>query len=73
MPSRRWKALSRQLEELRRQFLPTAFDPLGNYPKPLRVQAQTRAFLVLSHAELESFLEEWAKDIAQAAEGLWLA
>jgi hypothetical protein len=35
------------------------------------VQAQTRAFLVLSHAELESYLEEWAKEIGRAAQVVW--
>lgn len=73
MPSRRWQVLSRQTEELRRQFLPAAFHPLGTYSKARQVQSYTRAFLVLAHAEIESFLEDWAKDIARASEKLWLA
>lgn len=56
---------------LRRHFLPAAFDPLGSYANSIRVQARTRAFLVLSHAEIEIYLEEWAKDIARTAETLW--
>jgi hypothetical protein len=44
---------------------------LGQYRDSTRVQAHTRAFLVLSHAEIESYLEGWAKDVAQAAEVVW--
>ncbi|MFN0243472.1 MAG: HEPN domain-containing protein [Planctomycetota bacterium] len=35
------------------------------------MQAHTRAFLVLSHAEIESYLEDWAKDVARACEAVW--
>lgn len=73
MPSKRWNVLRQQVEELREQFLPDTFDPLGLYVNAKRVQAQTRAFLVLTHAEIESFLEDWAKDIARASETIWRA
>jgi hypothetical protein len=43
------------------------------YANSARVQAHTRAFLVLSHAEIESYLEGWAKEIARAAENAWSA
>jgi hypothetical protein len=46
---------------------------LGVYPGARKVQARTRAFLVLSHAEVESYLEDWAKEIARKAEVLWTA
>jgi len=69
--SRQWLALRREVNLLREHFLPDPFDPLGDYPNRAKVQAQTRAFLVLSHAELEAYLEEWAKDIAQACEAVW--
>lgn len=69
--SSRLEALRRQVAVLRRQFLPDPFDPLGNYPDGDLTQAHARAFLVLSHAEVESYLEEWAKDIARAAERVW--
>jgi len=71
--SKRWKQLKREIGTLRKQFLPDPFDPLGVYPKSIRVQAHTRAFLVLSHAEIESYLEEWAKEIARASEVVWLS
>ncbi len=69
--SRRWKELGREIGTLRRQFLPDPFDPLGAYPDPTRVQAHTRAFVVLSHAEIESYLEDCAKSIARASEIVW--
>ena len=69
--SRAWIELKRQIEILRRQFLPASFDPLGRYDEEDRVQAHTRAFLVLSHAEVETFIEDWAKDIARKAETVW--
>jgi hypothetical protein len=69
--SRRLANLKREVALLRNQFLPDPFDHLGVYAEPLKVQAQTRAFLVLSHAEVESYLEEWAKELARAAEDVW--
>jgi hypothetical protein len=69
--SRRLAALRRDIELLRKQFLPHAFNNLGVYPDTDRVQAHTRAFLVLSHAEVESYIEEWAKDIARASQEIW--
>ena len=69
--SKRLVDLDREIEALRRQFLPDPFDPLGTYADSTRVQAHTRAFLVLSHAEMESYLEGWAKEIARAAELAW--
>lgn len=69
--SKRWRELGRQIDALRAQFLPAVFDPLGQYSNPDHVQAHVRAFLLLAHAEVESFLEDWAKDIARAAERVW--
>jgi hypothetical protein len=66
------RELRRDVELLRRQFLPDPFDLLGVYPNQERVHANTRAFLVLSHAELESYLEEWARELARASERIWL-
>lgn len=63
--------MAREIESLRAHFLPDPFDPMGTYADASRVQANARAFLVLSHAEVESFLEEWAKEIARSAETVW--
>jgi hypothetical protein len=70
--SSRWKVLYKETESLRHHFLPARFDLLGRYSKPNKIQAHTRAFLVLSHAEIETYLEEWAKAIAKADEDAWL-
>src|SRR5258708_12724498 len=71
--SKRWKDLRQEIAALRKQFLPDPFHPLGQYADAARVQAHTRAFLVLSHAEIESYLEGWAKEIARPAERVWLS
>lgn len=69
--SNRFDGLRRELDLLRRLFLPDPFHPLGMYPDGKRVQAHTRAFLVLGHAEIETFLEDWAKDLARTVEKVW--
>src|SRR5688572_5338225 len=69
--SKRLSALKKEIESLRNLFLPDPFNPLGSYPNAKRVQAHTRAFLVLSHAEFETYFEEWAKEIARACEIIW--
>jgi hypothetical protein len=70
--SNQWHDLSKQIEELRYQFLPPTFDPLGVYADGPRVQAHARAFLIFSHAEIQSYLEGLAKEIAKTAEAAWL-
>lgn len=69
--SRRLAELETQIAVLRVRFLPDPFDPLGQYADPDRVQDFSRAFLVLSHAEVESYIEGWAKNIASATEKVW--
>ncbi|WP_428679586.1 HEPN domain-containing protein [Reyranella sp.] len=69
--SKRLASLKREIVLLRKQFLPAQFDNLGVYPDMPKVQASTRAFLVLCHAAFESYFEEWAKDIARNSEKLW--
>jgi RiboL-PSP-HEPN len=69
--SKRWRDLRRDIAALRAHFLPDPFDPLGVYPDQVRVQAFARAFIVLCHAEVESYLEGWAKDIARKSETVW--
>jgi hypothetical protein len=64
--------LEKEIERLRTHFLPKVFSPIGVYPNSIRIQAHTRAFLVLSHAEIESYLEDWAKEIARKTEDLWI-
>lgn len=67
------RSARQEVEALRTYFLPAIFDSTGSYSDPKKVQARTRAFLVLAHAEIETYLETWAKKIAQAAERVWLS
>jgi hypothetical protein len=69
--SKPWKTLRAEIEKLREQFLPDPFDPLGSYPDETKVQAHARAFLVLCHAEFESYVEGLAKEITRSSEVLW--
>lgn len=71
MASSQLTNLKNEVEVLRLQFLPDPFDPTGTYVDSARVNAHTRAFIVLAHAEFESYFEAWAKDITRAAENLW--
>lgn len=71
MPSLQLRALKRSVYELRRHFLPRVFRPLGDYSRPTRVQAHTRAFIVLVHAEIESYLEDWSQEVTVACETKW--
>lgn len=64
--------MKQQVERLRGEFLPDRFDPLGTYPKRVSVQSQARAFVVFSHAEVEAYLEDWARDIVRGSEKVWL-
>lgn len=67
--SRDYRNLQGEIRRLRKQLLPVQFDPLGRYPPA--IQTRTRAFLVLSHAAIESYLEEEPKRIVRKAEELW--
>jgi hypothetical protein len=61
MPSKRFEEMEKRLGELRSSFLPDAWDPTGTYTP--RVVDLTRAYRLLSHAEIEAYLE----DVALAA------
>ena len=67
--SRRYIDFARRLYELRRCFLPEEFDPLGNYNRDTLMMAS--AYIVLAHAEIESFIEDRAKETAIAALNSW--
>lgn len=69
--SKRLDQLKRNVATLRQQFLPDPFNALGVYSNEALTQAHTRAFVVFVHAEIESFLEEWARDIVSSAESIW--
>jgi hypothetical protein len=67
--SRRYKALVRRLDQLRRRMLPRTFSPTGDY-SPVQLD-KTRGYRLLVHAEIEAFLEDRATDLASKAFNGW--
>lgn len=67
--SSRFRDMESALSELRKQFLPRAFDPTGTYST--LVLARARAYRVLAHAEVEHYLEDRVREIALHALSLW--
>ncbi len=67
--SRRFRALVNRLDTLRHNFLSKQFSPIGKYTA--REHDLTRAYVLLAHAEIESYVEDRAKEIAQRAETRW--
>jgi hypothetical protein len=66
--SLRFRTLTRELNRLKKQFIPKT-NPTGLYSD--RQLARTLAYRVLAHAEIESYLEERAWDVVQNAKTLW--
>lgn len=64
-----YQDLVREHAKICRDLLPKNFDPTGNYPD--RVFTATLAYRVLSHAEIESYLEDRAFETALMATKAW--
>ncbi len=71
MPSTRFSQFKLNIDELRRLLLPIEFDPTGTYTDADRVTACTLFFRVLSHAEVEAYLEDRVLEIATTAKQAW--
>lgn len=69
--STRYVELRRALTKLRRHLLPRRFDPTGAYRAKASVHIRAVSFRMLIHAEIESFLEGRASDLAGAAMAVW--
>ncbi len=67
--SPQYQALVKEHAKLCRDLLPKDFDPTGNYSPS--VLTATLAYRVLSHAEIESYLEDRAFDTALYAIKAW--
>ncbi len=67
--SQQYQYLVREHSKLCCDLLPKTFDPTGNYPD--RVLTATLAYRVLSHAEIESYLEDLALETALDAIKAW--
>ena len=70
MPStKRFQLLHRELIKAKRAFLPASFNSLGNYSELQSDRA--RGFLLVAHAEIESFIEDRARDTAKTSVDMW--
>lgn len=67
--SRRFKDLIRELKRLRKNFLPRNFDPLISYTE--RQLNHATAYRMLAHAEIEAYLEDRVKEVADYAIQEW--
>jgi hypothetical protein len=67
--SKRFSQLAERLKTIRLHFLPEEFSSLGDYDE--RVLDHARAFILLAHAELESYLEDCATDQVNTAHERW--
>lgn len=67
--SPRFRKLHKRAQALRTRFLPAAFSPVGVYP--LAVLDHARAYRVLVHAELESYFEDRALELADRTIQVW--
>jgi hypothetical protein len=71
MPSSRFQDLEARIKELRDLLLPAEFDPTGSYTDPLRATTCALSFRVLAHAEVETYLEDRALEVATTALQAW--
>lgn len=67
--SQRFREVKRRLYELRRHFLPKRFSPTGTYTQ--RQLDLTRAYRLLAHAEIESFIEDISRETVIAKIREW--
>ena len=69
MASRRFIQLKSELRRLRKHFLPKQWNPTGSYNN--KVFDQTRAYKILAHAEIESFIEEILLELVERKYNAW--
>jgi hypothetical protein len=64
-----FRQLTKELNRLKKQFLPRKFSEINNYSE--RQLALTLAYRVFAHAEIESYLEDRVWDTVLAAKKIW--
>ncbi|MEW9838105.1 hypothetical protein [Mesorhizobium marinum] len=69
--SKLYRALSSEIKALGKTYLSFEPRPSGNYTR--RQLSAAAAYTLFAHAEFETFLEEWATLIVEAAHDKWLA
>ena len=67
--SQEFRTLRTRIRQLRNHFLPRRFDPTGSYSE--RQFDRARAFRLLAHAEIESYLELVSFETANKAYDAW--
>lgn len=67
--SQRFRTLEKELNKLKKYFFPRKFDPIKLYSE--RQLAHAIAYRVLAHAEIEAYLEDRVKEIAESAVKIW--
>ena len=71
MPSGRFQLFVERIDEIRSHLLPDPFNPTGDYTDDPTVGTRALSFRVLSHAEVETYLEERVVEIAKVALVAW--
>ena len=69
MSSSQYRALRTRIRELRLYLLPKQFNPTGSYSP--RQYDRARAFRLLTHAEIEWYLEQIVFETANKAYAIW--
>jgi hypothetical protein len=64
-----FRQLTKELNRLKKQFLPRKFSEINEYSE--RQLALTFAYRVFAHAEIESYLEDRVWDTVQTAKNIW--
>ena len=67
--SKRYQGLRTRIRQLRNHLLPKEFDATGNYTE--RQIDRASSFMLLSHAEIESYLEDIVVETANSAFDNW--
>ena len=67
--SLRFSQLTKELNRLKKQFLPRKFSEINDYSE--RQLALTLAYRVFAHAEIESYLEDRVWDTVLTAKNIW--
>jgi hypothetical protein len=67
--SLRFRQLTKELNRLKKQFLPRKFSEINDYSE--RQLALTLAYRVFAHAEIESYLEDRVWDTVLLAKNIW--
>ena len=69
MCSEQFRSLQTRMRRLRAHFLPRQFEPTGKYSE--RQLDRARAYRLLAHAEIESYLEQVVSETANEAYDIW--